>query len=142
MIRRLSVCTRDCEAIDTLVSVHAPNTKLALDCTWGKGSMWEGYSPLYKRIRLDIDSYGSPDLLADYLHLPFLPNTFDLIVWDPPHLEDVGSSSIMATYNRHAGGNIESASPAFVASARGVLKPGGLLLMKIADSVHGNKYQW
>lgn len=38
----------------------------------------------------------NPDILADFRKLPFPDNTFYLVVFDPPHLFQLGSSSWMA----------------------------------------------
>lgn len=37
-----------------------------------------------------------PDLIADFRRLPFREGYFHLIVWDPPHLKQLGRSSILA----------------------------------------------
>lgn len=135
--RPLSVCTKDHEALRALTEIHAPKAKLLLDCTWGKGGIWRGWSdPPFHIIKSDIDPYGKPDLLADYFNLPFLAETADVLVWDPPHLEDVGKNSLMAKYNGHATLSVSASAPWFIMQARRVLRPGGLLLTKIADSVH------
>lgn len=38
----------------------------------------------------------SPDLILDFRNLPFESNSFKLVVFDPPHLKNVGKSSWMA----------------------------------------------
>lgn len=38
----------------------------------------------------------SPDIILDFRELPFEDNSFNLIVFDPPHLENLGKSSWMA----------------------------------------------
>lgn len=37
-----------------------------------------------------------PDTVCDFTNLPFDDNSFYLVVFDPPHLEQVGNTSIMA----------------------------------------------
>lgn len=36
-----------------------------------------------------------PDIVADFRDMPFESNTYDLIVFDPPHLKWAGQNSIM-----------------------------------------------
>ncbi len=36
-----------------------------------------------------------PDMIADFKNLPFRDRTFKHIVWDPPHLVNLGKESIM-----------------------------------------------
>ena len=38
----------------------------------------------------------SPDILADFRHLPFEDNSYYLVVFDPPHLVGAGENSWMA----------------------------------------------
>lgn len=38
----------------------------------------------------------SPDVVADFRHLPFEDNSFYLVVFDPPHLKGAGENSWMA----------------------------------------------
>lgn len=37
-----------------------------------------------------------PDVVADFRHMPFGNNTFKVVVFDPPHLVNVGKSSWLA----------------------------------------------
>ncbi len=36
-----------------------------------------------------------PDVVADFRNMPFKDNTYDLVVFDPPHLKWAGQKSIM-----------------------------------------------
>lgn len=38
----------------------------------------------------------NPDIVADFRNLPFDDGTFSLVVFDPPHLKNLGQSSWMA----------------------------------------------
>lgn len=41
----------------------------------------------------------SPDVVADFRDMPFLDATFDLVVFDPPHLIKAGKESWLAIKN-------------------------------------------
>ena len=45
-----------------------------------------------KERRIEIN----PDVLADWKHIPFTDETFDLVVFDPPHLIRAGKTSWLA----------------------------------------------
>ena len=38
----------------------------------------------------------SPDVQHDFTAMPFADQSFEMIVWDPPHLSSLGNNSIMA----------------------------------------------
>jgi len=57
---------------------------MILDATCGKRMMW--FNKFYKDcVYMDIRREVGPDLVADFRMLPFPDETFDLIVFDPPH---------------------------------------------------------
>ncbi len=73
----------------------------------------------------------SPDIQADFRNMPFEDNTFDLVVFDPPHLIRAGKNSWLAkkygTLDKHQGMN--DLAKGFNEGMR-VLKPTGTLLFK------------
>ena len=71
-----------------------------LDATCGKRMMW--FNKFYEDcVYMDIRREVKPDLVADFRMLPFPDDTFDLVVFDPPHLVYVNSHSI---FKRKFGG--------------------------------------
>jgi len=55
-----------------------------LDATCGKRMMW--FNKFYEDcVYMDIRREVGPDLVADFRMLPFPDETFDLVVFDPPH---------------------------------------------------------
>lgn len=75
-----------------------------------------------------------PDVIGDFRNMPFEDNTFDLVVFDPPHLKWVGHNSIMrAQYGQLDKDNWpEDISKGFDECMR-VLKTNGTLVFKWSD---------
>ena len=140
--RPLSVCETDQEALSALITIHAPNAKRVLDCTFSKGTMWKGLNPTtFDVIRSDLYPQTLLDVQADYTALPFRQHTIDAIVWDPPHIADGGKNGLMhKRYGSNTGNSLEDTMSAFLAQADWVLKPKGVILAKIANGVHGQHF--
>lgn len=72
----------------------------------------------------------SPDLVADFTNLPFLSESFYLIVFDPPHMTSLGQNSWLAKkYGRLIGCWEDEIRRGFSECWR-VLKPNGTLVFK------------
>ena len=71
-----------------------------------------------------------PDIVGDFRAIPFLNNTFDMVVFDPPHLRWAGSKSIMrAQYGQLSEDWENDIAQGFKECFR-VLRPGGFLVFK------------
>jgi predicted methyltransferase len=83
--------------------------------------------------------------------MPFDDSSFDVVVYDPPHVPNQGKDR-SKDFNTRFGLTLKSPKeegysfsfmyPPFVSEAYRVLRPEGILLCKVADYVHGHKYQW
>ncbi len=120
-----------------------------LDATVNDGRFWRGSRrPV---VGVDIDRRHQPDVQADNTRLPFAGATFDVVVYDPPHVPNQGRDRAK-DFRARFGLTARSAKdteytfahtyPPFVCEAYRVLKPEGLLLAKIADYVHHHRYNW
>jgi len=59
---------------------------MILDATAGNRTMWQWKDcPDILHIDMDNELEVKPDMLADNTQLPFLPQTFNTIFYDPPH---------------------------------------------------------
>lgn len=74
-----------------------------------------------------------PDVICDFTDLPFEDNTFSLVVFDPPHLKNVGENSW--TYKKY--GRLDEYWPKMLHDGFGecmrVLKPDGVLIFKWSE---------
>lgn len=123
--------------------------RLILDATVNAGRFWRGSTR--RVIGLDIDPRHRPAVVADNTRLPFADHSFDVVVYDPPHVPNQGRDRSKDFTTRFGlvlrapaatGYNFSHLYPPFVRAAYRVLVPEGLLLCKIADYVHGHRYQW
>jgi hypothetical protein len=149
---------RDPEAIERLMGVHAPDAPRILDATHNTGKMWKGcsYQPDHT---LDIDPQFAPDTVGDFRSMPIEDESFEVIVFDPPHLPvamaSQGSSEhpnvvrfrkqygLTADAGMGRGGdNVCEQFGPFLLEARRVLTDDGIVLAKLADLIHNHRYQW
>lgn len=148
---------RDQDALTALLSLHACPEPRILDVTHNRGRMWQGLP--YTPHRLDRDpelhAQGFTDTVADFRQLPFGPWSWDVLVFDPPHISEAGHTGLVggkagANWSDRYGTLAEGFSGAsvsgcfapFLAEAARVLAPNGVVLVKIADQVHRAAYQW
>ncbi len=140
----------DAELIEQLLSFYPHREpKLILDATVNGGRFWRGSGrPV---IGLDIAPQHGPAVCADNTAMPFRDATFDVIVYDPPHIPNQGRDrskdfnirfGLGARSPKEHGYSFSHTYPAFMAEARRVLVDDGVLLCKITDYVHNHRYQW
>lgn len=71
-----------------------------------------------------------PDIIGDFRNIPFTDNSFNMVVFDPPHLLHIGENSWMAKkYGKLSNTWREDISKGFSECLR-VLKPNGTLIFK------------
>jgi SAM-dependent methyltransferase len=72
----------------------------------------------------------NPDVQMDYTAIPFCSNLFEMVVFDPPHLKDLGITSWLAQkYGKLFANWRDNIRSGFDECFR-VLKPGGFLIFK------------
>jgi ubiquinone/menaquinone biosynthesis C-methylase UbiE len=72
----------------------------------------------------------SPDTNHDFRNLPFPDNSFKLVVFDPPHLKNLGKSSYMAKKYGVLGYTLEMDIKEGFSECMRVLEPWGVLIFK------------
>ena len=144
---------KDFEAIPILLNIHCnvEDPKI-LDCTYNKGKMWKGLD--LNPCRMDINSAFDLDVIGSFTAMPFEENSFDVIVFDPPHLPTNAASKNSSKMWEKSygitdekgvgrdGDNVVGMFEPFLLEAKRVLKTDGIILAKIADLVHNHRYQW
>jgi hypothetical protein len=117
-----------------------------LDASWGHGRLWRGLP--YRPVRFDVRAELDVDVAGNWRDLAsiFPTASFDVVVWDPPHINDAGRNGIVGGQewgDRYGtlsdglrGENIAGLFPPFLEAARAILAPDGCLVAKIADQVH------
>lgn len=116
-----------------------------LDACCGSRMFWfdkENEETTYMDIREYHEELASghvidvaPDIVADFRDMPFLDNTYDLIVFDPPHLITAGENSwLRKKYGKLDKVNWESDITKGFRECMRVLKPNGTLIFKWNDT--------
>ena len=72
----------------------------------------------------------TPDVIADFRHMPFMDNTFFHVVFDPPHLIRAGAESWLAKKYGKLGENWQEDIRQGFAECFRVLRPYGTLVFK------------
>jgi SAM-dependent methyltransferase len=120
-----------------------------LDATVNGGRFWRGSKrPV---TGMDIDPRHKPDIVADNTDMPFDGESFDVVVYDPPHIPNQGKDNekdfntrfgLVLKSPKENGYTFTHTFPPFLKEAYRVLRPEGVLFCKIADYVHHHRYQW
>lgn len=140
----------DAELLEKMLDFYPRKPpRMILDATVNAGRFWTGSAR--KIIGLDINPRFHPDVVADNRQMPFRNSCFEVVVYDPPHIPNQGKDQSKDFNTRFGlvlkslgnnGYNFNHLYPPFVREAYRVLKPEGILLCKIADYIHGHRYQW
>jgi hypothetical protein len=117
-----------------------PTDKLILDACCGSRMFWfDKQNPLalFTDIRdeehLLCDGRKlevRPDMQVDFRQMPFTDNTFKLVVFDPPHIDNLGNSSFMALKYGQLLPTWETDIKAGFDECMRVLEPYGVLIFK------------
>lgn len=143
---------RDPEALEILIGLHATSAPTILDATYNTGKMWKGCG-FQPHTTLDIDPQYGTDVVADFRSMPFEDGSFDVVIFDPPHLPNAYATNDRATghadvygvrvqADARSGDNVVPLFVGFLAEANRILRDDGVVLAKISDLVHNHRYQW
>jgi SAM-dependent methyltransferase len=140
----------DAELLETMLGFYpAKRPEAILDATVNAGRFWKGTT--YNVTGLDIDPRFQPDVVGDNRDMPFTDESFDVVVYDPPHVPNQGRDKskdfnkrfglVLKSLPGH-GSNLNHLYKPFAREAYRVLRPDGLLFCKITDYIHDHRYQW
>ena len=140
----------DAELLERILDFYPRRTpRLILDATVNGGRFWRGSGrPV---LGMDINAKHRPVVQGDNTAIPFVDESFDVVVYDPPHVPNQGRPRTKDFNSRFGlglrsakehGYNFSHTFPPFTQEAYRVLEPEGVLLCKITDYVHNHRYQW
>src|SRR5216683_956083 len=79
----------DAELLEKMLNFYPrKRPKAILDATVNLRRFWKGSKR--KIVGLDIDPKFHPDVVADNRDMPFKNGSFDVVVYDPPHIPNQG----------------------------------------------------
>jgi len=84
------------QCVNDIFTLHFPTARTVIDCTYGKGRFWD-WAHSVKVVGVDIDPQSPATIKADYCHLPFMPASCDVLVFDPPFIFTPGINRIIGT---------------------------------------------
>lgn len=133
--------------LDALIQCYCELAEpLILDATVNKGRIWGRGKSRYKYIGMDIDPTVKSHVVGDNTNMPFGDATFDIVVYDPPHVPNQGKSMFARPYGTaiKSGprGSLSHTYGPFLIEAARVLKPDGFLLVKLMDYTHCGKFHF
>ncbi len=122
-----------------------------LDSTHNQGRFWKGSTR--RVISMDIEPKFKPMILGDNRRMDGVPDSsFGVVVYDPPHVGPQGRDKSRKRFDEDFGATVACGKehgwklsylyPPFLAQAKRVLRPKGLLLAKITDMVNCHRSQW
>jgi len=121
-----------------ILGVAFPDAETALDTTYGMGNFWDG-SAHVNVTGHDRDPARAPGGVADFTDLDYGDETFDVVVFDPPHIPDAGADSIMKLrYGTYAQDDLEVAIRGGTSEAWRVSRLG--IIVKVTDHSHSQEY--
>jgi hypothetical protein len=125
------------DIVAACLRVYWPNARTVLDPTWGNGRFWQRDVPV-EVIGRDIVT-GAPGGTCDVRALRDADNSFDVAVFDPPHIADGGRDGVMARrYGTYASDDLRDLVRD---GSREVFRVGRFgCLIKVCDGVHGGKF--
>jgi len=82
--------------VNQMLLTFFPDASTALDVTYGSGNFWSQTTHLAVTGH-DLDEYCAPDGVMDFTDLKYDDASFDVVLFDPPHIADGGDDSVMAT---------------------------------------------
>ena len=127
------------------------NPEPILDATYNAGRMWKGSKR--KVVSMDIDPQYETMIVGDTREMTGVQSgRFGTVVYDPPHVGPQGRDKSVKRFDVDFGATMECGKehgwtlsylyPPFLAQAKRVLKPDGLLLAKITDMVNSHRSRW
>lgn len=142
----------DAELLELMLSFYPTiSPDPILDATYNTGRIWGDTKR--RIVSMDIDPQHKPDIVADNREMKGVrSNRFGVVVYDPPHVGPQGRDKSVKRFDVDFGATMQCGKehgwslsylyPPFLAQAKRVLKPEGLVLAKITDMVNSHRSQW
>ena len=122
-----------------------------LDATYNAGRFWKNSTRHV--VSMDIDPRYKPMIVGDNRTMEGVADAaYGAVVYDPPHVGPQGRDKSRKRFDVDFGATMACGAdenwtlsylyPPFLAQARRVLKPNGLLVAKITDMVNSHRSKW
>lgn len=135
---------RFCQNLETpvivaqILRVYFPDAETAFDSTGGVGGFWDGSEPV-QVTSLFVDPGRTDGAAGDFRQLDHDDESFDVALFDPPHLADSSDSAVMAEkFGSVPDDELEAVISDGCREAWRVARLG--IIVKVTDHVHGQRY--
>jgi hypothetical protein len=135
---------RFCQNLETpiivaqILRVYFPDAETAFDSTGGAGGFWDGSEPV-QVTSLFVDPGRTDGATGDFRQLDYDDESFDVALFDPPHLADSSDSAVMAEkFGSVPDDELEAVIGDGCREAWRVARLG--IIVKVTDHVHGQRY--
>jgi hypothetical protein len=113
-----------------ILRVYLPDAVTAVDLTPGRGNFWHKDLPI--RVSVERSPY-------DFRDLPYLDQSRDVVLFDPPHIADGGKRSVMAArYGTYRASQLPDVIRQGTREAWRVSRLG--IVVKVTDHVHSQRF--
>lgn len=121
-----------------ILRVYFPDATTAFDATGGDGGFWDGSEPV-EVTALYVDPSRVDGAAGDFRKLDEDDASYDVVLFDPPHLADSSAGAIMAArYGTVPDDEIADVVRDGCCEAWRVARLG--VIVKVTDHVHGQQY--
>jgi hypothetical protein len=130
LLRYMPAGTRTPVVIAEILGTLFPDARTAVDLTPGRHGFWSERVP---------SSVAVTFCEHDFCALPYADQAFDVALFDPPHLADAGTKSIMGRrFGTYRNGTLEDMVRQGCREAWRVSRLGAIA--KLTDHVHGRRF--
>jgi SAM-dependent methyltransferase len=142
----------DAALLDQMLDFYpaSPATDI-LDCTHNRGRMWRGSRYAHRVTGMDINPDVKPHVVGDNTDMPFADQSWDVVVYDPPHVPNQGRDKkkdfverfgLTQKVGKAQGWSLGHMHLPVLMECGRVLRPKGIVLAKVCDYVHNHRYVW
>jgi hypothetical protein len=126
------------EVVANILHVCFPQAKDALDVTYGSGNFWNGERSVEVTAH-DLDPARALHGEMDFRDLKYGDKSFDVVLFDPPHMADTGEDSILG--ERFGSYSNDELKDVVQQGAREAWRVSNLgVVIKVADTVHNQVF--
>jgi len=135
---------RFCQGLETpviiaqILRVYFPDAETAFDSTGGASGFWDGSEPV-KVTALYVDPQRADGAVGDFQQLDWDDESFDVVLFDPPHLADSSAGAIMAEkFGSVPDDELQDVICGGCREAWRIARLG--VIVKVTDHVHAQRY--
>jgi hypothetical protein len=134
---------RFCQDLETpvivaqILRVFFPDAETALDSTGGDGGFWDGSEPV-EVTALYVDPLRRDGATGDFRQLEYDDESFDVVLFDPPHLADGGDSIMVGKFGTYSSDDLPGVICDGTREAWRVARLG--IVVKVTDHSHSGRY--